>query len=116
MLRSMKDRMLGTIERMEQIVGSIVVTKRGAMSALLDTRDIAREEQAWIRAENDGSELVLQYRLLMAAIEIHASGAIALWPDDPENDLSAAKLGQIQALLFKDFREILTEGVAPEGH
>lgn len=106
----MKDRMRATVDRMEQLVGPVVAAQRGVLAALLDTRDLAREEQAWIRSGGDGSQLALQYRLLMASVEIHASEVIGHWPDDPENDPSARKLGQIQAMLFKDFRDNLEEG------
>jgi len=111
-----KDHMRETIARLEQIVGGIIATNQGALPALLDTRDIARDEQAWLRSATDGSELALKYRLLMASIEIHASGALANWPDDPQEDPSALKLGQIEALLFKDFRDLLDEGAPPTGH
>lgn len=106
----MKDRMRATVDRMEQLVSPVVAAQRGVIAALLDTRDLARDEQAWIRSGRDGSQLALQYRVLMASIEIHASEVLAHWPDDPENDPSAHKLGQVQALLFKDFRDILDEG------
>jgi hypothetical protein len=99
--------MRAAVDRIEQMAGPVLVKGTGVMRTLLDMRDLARTEQEWLREANDGSELALQYRLLMASVEIHASGAIAPWPDDPVDNPAAAKLGEITHILFKDFREIL---------
>jgi hypothetical protein len=78
-------------------------TGEGAMPALLDLRDIARDEQAWIRPLKLLGERALQYRLLMASIEMHAARCISHWPDDPDDNPDARRLGET------DFRSILDE-------
>jgi hypothetical protein len=46
---------------------------------------------------------------MMASVEIHATRCIAYWPDDPEDNPDARRLGQVMAMLLQDFRAILDE-------
>jgi hypothetical protein len=112
----MKQRMRATVDRIEALMGGPTVTSVGIGPTLLDIRDFARDEGSWIRAANDGSELALQYRMLMASVEIRASNVLALWPSDPPDHPAAKDLSEVMVLLFRDFRDVLNEGEPPRGH
>jgi hypothetical protein len=103
------NRMRQTVERMDRLFAGPIATGEGAMPALLDLRDLARDEQTWVRTMALLGEVALQYRLLMASIEIHASRCIGYWPDDPDDNRDARRLGEIMGLLLRDFRAILDE-------
>ena len=103
------DRMRATVDQMDHLFAGPIASGERAMPALLDLRDLARDEQAWLRAMKLLGELAYQYRVMMASIEIHATRCIAHWPDDPDDNPDASRLSQIMSLLLKDFRAILAE-------